>query len=68
MRSNYGNPPSPDLSPSFLSALTVLMLAQAQECELEHKILGGFEIELGKCVTIAQEAMKVKHIARFKDT
>ena len=59
LRTNYGNPPNPDLSPSFLSALTELMLAQAQECELERKILGGFEIQLGKCVLIAQEAMKV---------
>ncbi|XP_076807956.1 rhophilin-2-like [Clavelina lepadiformis] len=59
LRTNFSNAPCPDLSHSFLSALTYLMLAQAQECVLELKVLGGFEIQLGKCASIAQEAMKV---------
>lgn len=59
LMANYSSAPTPDLSSSFLNALSELMLAQAQECNLEHRILGGFEIELGKCAAIAQEAMKV---------
>jgi len=59
LRCNFINPPTADLSYSFLTALTNLMLAQAQESRLELKMLGGFEIELGKCVNIAQASMKV---------
>jgi len=62
VRTNFSNAPTPDLSPSFLNALTQLMLAQAQECVLERKVLGGFEIQLGKCATISQEAMKVRNV------
>ena len=59
LKNNFANAPTPDLSSAFLSALVRLMLAQAQECELELKMLGGFEIALGKCVAIAQAAMTV---------
>nr|CAB3265576.1 rhophilin-2-like [Phallusia mammillata] len=59
VRSNFVNAPTTDLSTSVLQSLTLLMLAQAQECVLERKVLGGFEIQLGKCASISQEAMKV---------
>ena len=65
LRKNFIHAPTPDLKPSFLSALVKLMLAQAQESALELKLLGGFEIQLGKCISIAQEAMKVFAISIF---
>nr|XP_002122928.2 rhophilin-2-like [Ciona intestinalis]XP_018666799.1 rhophilin-2-like [Ciona intestinalis] len=68
LRLNFSNAPTPDLSHSTLSALTWLMLAQGQECVLEMKVFGGFEIQLGKCASIAQEAIKVsdKYSLAFK--
>jgi len=59
LRMNFSNPPTDDLSHHFLSAVTKLMLAQSQECIYELRVFGGFEIELGKCVHISKEAMKV---------
>lgn len=59
---NFSHAPCPDLSHAFLSVLTKMMVAQAQECAFERRILGGFETELGKCASIAQEAAKVNSV------
>lgn len=69
LRLNFSNAPTHDLSHTFLSSATKLMLAQAQECIYENLVFGGFEIQLGKCVNIAKEAMKVseKYTASMKD-
>uniref|UniRef100_H2ZLJ9 BRO1 domain-containing protein n=1 Tax=Ciona savignyi TaxID=51511 RepID=H2ZLJ9_CIOSA len=68
LKLNFSNAPTADLSHSILSALMWLMLAQGQECVLEMRVLGGFEIELGKCASVAQEAIKVsdKYNLAFK--
>lgn len=56
---NFSHSPCADLSHAFVVVMTNLMLAQAQECIFEKNMLGGFEIELGKCISVAQEAATV---------
>lgn len=57
---NFSHSPCADLSHAFVAVMTKLMLAQAQECIFEKNMLGGFEIELGKCISVAQEAAMVR--------
>ncbi|XP_039255270.2 rhophilin-2-B-like [Styela clava] len=59
VRLNFSHAPCTDLSHAFLAVMTKLMLAQAQECVFERTLLGGFEIELGKCISLAQQAAMV---------
>ena len=43
IRLNFSNAPSMDMSPAFLNMLVNLMIAQAQECRFEKRMLGGLE-------------------------
>jgi len=59
LRFNFSNAPTHDLTHNFLSCITKLMLAQAQECVYELEVFGGFEVELKKCIHLAGESKKV---------
>ena len=48
-----------DMSPAFLNMLVNLMIAQAQECRFEKRMLGGLEVRFARYVAIAHEAAKV---------
>ena len=59
IRLNFSNAPSMDMSPAFLNMLVNLMIAQAQECRFEKRMLGGLEQRFQKYVAISHEAAKV---------
>lgn len=66
LRFNFSNAPTHDLTHNFLSCITKLMLAQAQECVYELEVFGGFEVELKKCIHLAGESKKVGFDFLFK--
>uniref|UniRef100_A0A674CMU2 Rhophilin, Rho GTPase binding protein 2 n=1 Tax=Salmo trutta TaxID=8032 RepID=A0A674CMU2_SALTR len=59
LKETFTHTPSYDMSPSMLSMLIKLMLAQAQECLFEKIALSGIRNEFFSLLKMAQEAAKV---------
>ncbi|XP_064599391.1 rhophilin-2-B-like [Liolophura sinensis] len=59
LHNNFSHAPSMDMRPQTLSALVYLMLAQAQECTLEMRMLGGVPQGILSYLRVAQEAAMV---------
>ncbi|XP_045073445.1 rhophilin-2 isoform X2 [Coregonus clupeaformis] len=59
LKETFTHTPSYDMSPSMLSMLIKMMLAQAQECLFEKIALSGIRNEFFSLLKMAQEAAKV---------
>ncbi|GFO30993.1 rhophilin-2-like protein [Plakobranchus ocellatus] len=59
LESRFSSAPSQDMRHETLAMLVGLMLAQAQECVLEGRLIGGSKDGVFSCTQIAQEAAMV---------
>ncbi|CAL1532314.1 unnamed protein product [Lymnaea stagnalis] len=66
LENRFSAAPSQDMQPESLAMLGSLMLAQAQECVLEGRLIGGSKEGVFNCTQIAQEAAMVS--LKYKDT
>ncbi|XP_012941676.1 rhophilin-2 [Aplysia californica] len=66
LATHFSHAPSQDMQQESLAMLVSLMLAQAQECVLESRLICGSKDGIFACTQIAQEASMVSQ--RYKDT
>ncbi|KAH9515482.1 Rhophilin-2 [Bulinus truncatus] len=66
LENRFSAAPSQDMRPETLMMLESLMLAQAQECVLESRLIGGSKDGVFNCAQVAQEASKVS--SKYKET
>ncbi|XP_055891431.1 rhophilin-1-like isoform X2 [Biomphalaria glabrata] len=59
LENRFSAAPSQDMQSETLIMLEMLMLAQAQECVLEGRLIGGSKDGVFSCTQIAQEAAQV---------
>lgn len=64
IKDNFINSPSADLTPELMDMLMAVMLAQAQVCRWEERLLEGIESKLADMVSAAQECAEVSN--RYK--
>lgn len=61
IKDNFVNSPSADLTPELMDMLMAVMLAQAQLCMWEERLLEGITDNLTDLVSAAQECAEVSH-------
>ncbi|BFZ19639.1 hypothetical protein BsWGS_22678 [Bradybaena similaris] len=66
LENRFSSAPSQDMQQETLSMLVSLMLAQAQECVLEGRLLVGSKDGLSNCCLVAGEAAAVSQ--RYRET
>ncbi|XP_074646648.1 rhophilin-2-B-like isoform X2 [Tubulanus polymorphus] len=65
LRENFSHAPSMDMQSKTLEMLIQLMLAQAQECVYEKRMLGGVQPGVRNSIEVAQEAAAVSHAYHY---
>ncbi|XP_059171100.1 rhophilin-2-B-like [Physella acuta] len=66
LENRFSSAPSQDMQPDTLAMLGSLMLAQAQECVLEDRLISGSKDGVYNCTQIAHESAMVSQ--KYKDT